>query len=126
MHTEKSILFFEDLYKTECVSLIHDCVHGNAPANIKNDLKLANSNEHNLRNQAENPLDLRLPNLRTRAGTSSFGANGPQFWNSIPTELRKIIRKASFKKAIKYSILNNYEQKTTCTNPQCRDHSNHS
>ena len=120
------LLKFDDLYKTECVSLVHDCVHGNAPSNIRNGLKLANSSEHNLRNQAENPLDLRIPNLKTRAGTSSFRANGSQFWNSIPTELRHIQRKVSFKKAIKNSILGSYERKTSCSNPQCRDHSNHS
>ena len=130
-HTEPrmkklGLLKFDDLYKTECTSLVHDCVHGNAPTNIKSSLKLANSSEHNLRNQAENPLDLRVPNLKTRVGTSSFSLKGPQFWNSISTEHRNIKRKVSFKKAVKNSILYTYEKTTSCKNPQCRDHSNHS
>ena len=130
-HTEPrmkklGLLKFDDLYKIECMSLVHDCVHGNAPANIESGLKLAISSEHNLRNQVENPLDLRIPNLKTRAGTSSFSANGPRLWNSISTEFRSIKRKVSFKKAIKNSILSSYEQKALCSNPRCRDHSNHS
>ena len=87
---------------------------------------MAKSNVHNLRNQTENPLDLRIPNLKTRAGMNSFSANGPRFWNSTPTELRDIKRKASFKKAIKNATLKNYEQKALCTNPRCKDHNNHS
>ena len=130
-HTEPrmkklGLLKFDDLYKTECALLTHECVHGNAPCNIKNGIKPANSSEHNLRSQAENPLDLRIPNMKTRAGNSSFIANGPKIWNDIPMELRNIQRKKSFKNSIKNAILKEYEQKATCTNPRCRDHSNHS
>ena len=129
-HTEPrmkklGLLKFSDLYKTECTLLVHDCVHGNAPANIKGSINLANNSEHNLRNQSENPLDLRLPNLKTRAGASSFLANGPKFWNQTSMELKNIIRKKSFKNAVKNTILQEYEQKATCSNPRCRDHSNH-
>merc|ERR1711954_229333 len=120
------LLKLDDLYKSECVLLIHDCVHGNAPSNIKNGIKPANSSEHTLRNHVENPLDPRIPNRKTRAGTNSFNTKGPHFWNNISSEIRNMSRKASFKKAVKNSILKDYEQKATCTNPRCRDHSNHS
>ena len=120
------LLKFDDLYKNECMLLAHDCVHGNAPVNIKSSLQLANNNEHNLRNQSENPLDLRLPNMKTRAGNSSFSLKGPQFWNSVSTELRNIERKTTFKNAIKRATLYEYERKASCSNPQCRDHCNHS
>ena len=130
-HTEPrmkklGLLKFDDLYKTECMFLIHDCVHGNAPVNIKSDIKPASSSEHILRSQVENPLDLRIPMLKTRAGSNSFNAKGPHIWNNVNNELRSIQRKASFKKAVKNSILKEYEQKATCTNPRCRDHGNHS
>ena len=130
-HTEPrmkklGLLKFDDLYKTECMNQIHDCVHGNAPSNIKNLIKSANNSEHTLSNHVENPLDLRIPNRKTRAGTNSFNTKGPHFWNNISSEIRNMSRKASFKKAVKNSILKDYEQKATCTNPRCRDHSNHS
>merc|ERR1711954_97960 len=130
-HTEPrmkklELLKLDDLYRTECMLLIHDCVHGNAPANIKSSIKLINSSDHSLRNHVLNPLDLRIPSHKTRAGTSSFFTKGPQFWNDISSEIRSVNRKVSFKTAVKNSILKDYEQKATCTNPRCRDHSNHS
>ena len=130
-HTEPrmkklGLLKFDDLYKTECMLLIHDCIHGNAPSNIKSEIKPANNSERTLRNHVENPLDLRIPNLKTRAGANSFIVNGPQFWNTISNELRSISRKGSFKNAVKNSIIKDYEQKANCSNPRCKDHSNHS
>ena len=130
-HTEPrmkklELLKLDDLYKTECMLLIHDSVHGNAPSNIKSSIKLTSSSEHTLRNHVVNPLDLRIPSHKTRVGTNSFLTKGPQFWNNISCEIRSVSRKISFKKAVKNSILKDYEQKATCNNPRCRDHSNHS
>ena len=130
-HTEPrmkrlGLLKLDDLYKTECTHLIHDCIHGNAPLNIKSGIKQANSSEHTLRNHVENPFDLRIPNLKTRAGANSFNAKGPQIWNNISNELRSMSRKITFKKAVKNLIIKEYEQKATCSNPRCRDNHNHS
>ena len=48
-HTEPrmkklELLKLDDLYKTECMLLIHDSVHGNAPSNIKSSIKLTSIN----------------------------------------------------------------------------------
>ena len=129
-HTEPrmkkfGLLKFDDLYETQCMLLIHDCIYSNAPLSIKNCLSLIGGSEHNLRSEAAKPLDLKTPLLKSRAGTNSFSAKAPCFWNHTPTEVRAIERKTTFKKAIKNSIIRSYEQKTTCTNPRCSDHHNH-
>ena len=129
-HTEPrmkrlGLLKFDDLYKTQCMLLTHDCIYAKAPPSIKNCLYSVGSGEHSLRSQAAKPLDLKIPHLRSRAGTNSFSANAPRFWNNVPTELRSIERKTTFKKAVQNSILRTYESKTSCNNPRCSDHHNH-
>ena len=129
-HTEPrmkklGLLKFDDLYKTQCMLLIHDSIYTNAPLSMIDCLSSVGSGEHNLRSQAAKPLDLKIPPLKSQAGTNSFSAKAPCFWNHIPTEVRSIERKTTFKKAIKNSILRTYEQKTSCTNPRCSDHHNH-
>ena len=130
-HTEPrmkklGLLKFDDLYSTQCTLLIHDCFYSNAPNSVRNRIEKASSSNHNLRHQSANPLDLKIPLLKSRAATSSFSVMGPSFWNKIPTEHRIISKKGSFKNVVKSSILSNYDQKAHCTNPQCRDKRNHS
>merc|ERR1712121_335407 len=55
------LLKFDDLYKTQCALLVHDCIYGNAPTNIKKCINRATSCDHNLRNQTGKPLDLKVP-----------------------------------------------------------------
>ena len=81
---------------------------------------------HTLRTQTNKPLDLKIPLFKSRAGTSSSSFQGPTLWNNVSTENRGIDQRGRFKTAIKSIILNEYEQKASCTNPRCRDHSNHS
>ena len=129
-HTEPrmkqlGLLKFDDLYYMQSALLAHDCFYGNAPINIRNCLSYSSSNNHNLRSQIANPLDAKVPNLKTRAGTNSFSSKGPTFWNKTPTELRAVSQKEQFKRAIKKSILKNYDLKTSCTNPLCKDQRHH-
>ena len=122
---ELGLLKFSDLYEQQCLMLTHDCFYHRAPQMIAERISMPNI-DYNLRGQAQNPLDLRLPNCKSRAATSSFSAKAPAFWNNTPVELRKIDQKPLFKRNLKKSILNRYDHKTDCNNPRCRDHRHHS
>ena len=129
-HTEPrmkklGLLKFEDLYKLDISLLAHDCLYGNAPKNIRNLAKLAQKTSHNLRNQVSKPLSLNVPNFKSRAGSHSFRQVGPTVWNIVPHEQQSISQKVIFKRAMKKSILENYENKAVCTNPRCKDKGNH-
>ena len=129
-HTEPrmkklGLLKFDDLYRLQSTLLVHDCIYNHAPPNIRNTLHIAQNPNHNLRNQSSNPLDLKVPNLKSRAGSHSFRQIGSGFWNMVPNELRQINQKKRFKTAMKRLTLENYEKKAVCKNPRCRDKGNH-
>ena len=100
-------------------------VYKKAPKIIQNFISPAQDGPHSLRSQSLRPLDLRIPNYKTRAGVSGFSAQGPAGWNKIPNELRAIDQKSRFKVLLKDSILKTYENKILCHNPRCRDRNNH-
>ena len=122
---ELGLLKFSDLYEQQCLMLTHDCFFQRAPKMIAECISRPSS-DYNLRGQAQNPLDLRLPNYKSRAASNSFSAKAPVFWNNTSVELRKIEQKPLFKRNLKKSILNKYDHKTDCNNPRCRDHRHHS
>ena len=129
-HTEPrmkklGLLKFEDLYQQQCLTLTYDCVYQRAPKKIRNLMQSQPTLDYNLRGQNLQSLDLKVPNLKTRAGSNSFAARGPAFWNGIPDETRKIEQRGLFIKTIKKSILEKYEHKSNCNNPRCRDRSHH-
>ena len=129
-HTEPrmkrlGLLKFDDMYQLQNSLLVHDCVYKKAPITIQNYISFAQDSHHSLRSQSLRPLDLRIPNYKTRAGASGFSVQGPTGWNKLSNELRAIDQKNRFKLLLKDSILKTYENKTTCLNPRCRDKSNH-
>ena len=129
-HTEPrmkklGLLKFDDLYNIQSTLLVHDCYYGRAPLNIRSSINdVANAN-HTLRTQVSKPLDLKIPLFKSRAGTSSFSFQGHSLWNKVLSENRGIDQKGIFKTALKSIVLDRYEQQASCTNPRCRDHSNH-
>ena len=129
-HTEPrmkklGLLSFDDLYTLQNSMLIHDCFYGHAPLHINNCIQIKPSSDHFLRNQTDNPFELKIPNTNSRAGNQSFSTKGPSQWNDIPKEIRAIKEKGRFKKIMKMKLLEKYETKSTCTNPRCNDNSNH-
>ena len=129
-HTEPrmkklGLLKFNDLYEQQCLTLTHDCFYGRAPINIRNLFERHNS-EHNLRGHTQNPLNLKIPNYKTRAASSSYSYKGSVLWNNTSLDLRKIEQKTHFKRSIKKSILNKYDHKSDCNNPRCKDRIHHS
>ena len=81
--------------------LVHSCVHGSAPAYLKE--LLSNSNTHatmTLRSRSSYKLDV-LPCSNSQARRSAFQYVGPSVWNSIPAPLRAIMDIEIFKKHLK-------------------------
>ena len=129
-HTEPrmkklGLLKFEDLYEQQCLILMHDCYYQRAPKKINSLLSSPHSSDYNLRGPAQNPLDFKKPSFKSRAASHSFSANGPALWNSTPNDLRKIEQKGLFKRSLKKTLLENYEHKSDCTNPRCKDKQHH-
>ena len=121
---ELGLLKFNDLYEQQCLMLTHDCFFQRAPKIITN-LISRQSSEYNLRRQAQNPLDLKIPNLKSRAACNSFSFKAPVHWNNTPLELRQIEQKPLFNRKIKKVILDRYDHKTDCNNPRCKDKKHH-
>ena len=130
-HTEPrmkkiGLLRFDDLYRQQCLVLIHDSVFKKAPETIQQLIQLDHdSSRYRLRNQVANPLNLKVPNLKTRVGSHSFCVKGPSFWNEIPNELKKIEKREIFKNSVKRFFLHKYSKTSECKNPRCRDHRHH-
>ena len=84
--------------------LTHDCFFQRAPK-IKTNLISRQSSDYNLRRQAQNPLDLKIPNLKSRAACNSFSVKAPVHWNNTHIELRQIEQKPLFeRKKKRFSI----------------------
>ena len=73
-----------------------------APKMITNLISRQNS-EYNLRGQAQNPFDPKIPNVKSRAACNSFSVKAPVHWNNTPIELRQIEQKPLFKKTRPYT-----------------------
>ena len=120
------ILKIDDIYKQQCVTLVHDALHNNCPKTLGNFIKLtAEKDEHALRNKEKKPLCLQKPNLKTKQGKGSFQVNGPVIWNSLPNDLKEIEQRELFKKCVKRYLLDQYNDTVTCNNPLCHDRGHH-
>ena len=130
-HTEPrmkkvGILKFDDLYKQQCLVNVQNCVHVIAPSPIRNLIQLErNVNRFNLRSNEQNPFNVVAPITKSRISSQSFSAKGAAFWNSLPTELKAIERKTTFKNVIKRKMLSEYQAVTECHNPRCTDRRHH-
>ena len=128
-HTEPrmkkmQLLNFDDLYKQQCVLLCYDCTMKRAPQQISSSL-ITEQTTHTTRSQTNNPLNMKIPTFKSRAGCQSFRAKGPTIWNVLPNEIKSIDKRERFKGAVKRFFLHNYARKSDCTNPRCTDHNFH-
>ena len=98
----------------------------NAPNEIRQFVKREQEvSRFNLRAHVQEPLNLRVPAYKTRCGRNSYRYKGPNMWNEIPSETKEIARKSIFKNAVKRQLLKEYQCKTACNNPRCRDKQHH-
>ena len=130
-HTEPrmkklGILGLENLYTHQISTLIHDVMHKRAPKPIRNLLSLdRESSDRNLRSHHSDPHHFRTPFAKYRTSTNSFCFKGPQLWNNLPKEIKDIDSKNSFKKRLKAKLLDSYNEKINCNNPNCSDKKHH-
>merc|ERR1712240_55998 len=92
-----------------------------APQQISSSL-ITEQTTHTTRSQTNNPLNMKIPTFKSRAGCQSFRAKGPTIWNVLPNEIKSIDKRERFKGAVKRFFLHNYARKSDCTNPRCTDH----
>ena len=120
------LLNFDDLYRQQCILLCHDCVKKRAPKQIADLVVLEKTtNACRTRNQTTNPLNLKIPNFKSRAGSHSFRVKGPAIWNDIPNEIKDVEKRETFKSSIKNFFLHKYTKRSDCKNPRCNDHNFH-
>ena len=120
------MLKFDDLYKHQCLILVHDTINKKSPTTISKLLSLGSEvSNYNLRTHKTDPLNLRKPNSKSKVGMNSFCQKGPLMWNDLPQELKSIGRQGNFKLKLKFYFLNQYTTKSECNNPRCRDKRHH-
>ena len=130
-HTEPrmkkiGLLKFEDLYRQQCLMLTHDCIRNRAPTNVSQLVqKEQDVSRFNLRNHVQNPLNLKIPCVKSKAASTSFSAKGPVLWNELHNELKQTDKRSVFKNALKRQMLAKYQLKTECNNPRCNDRKHH-
>ena len=89
------------------LNFVHKCLHGNAPAYLK-DLIQVNISTRNLRSTLDTTL-LRVPSVKSKTFASrSFAVAGPTKWNTLPRYLREIMNFDSFKAKLKMHLLKQY------------------
>ena len=129
-HTEprmkkNGLLKLDDLYKQQCLLQVHDCLSKTAPKAVEGFIKREESSgRYELRNAANDSLKLKVPILKSRAGSQSFSVQGPSTSNNLPKELY-VNRRSVFKNSLKRYFLFHYDSKTVCSNPRCNDRSHH-
>ena len=83
------------------ISLVHKCIHGNAPPYLQRLIQHCNLTRRGLRSE-EDTTRLLVPwTSRKTFAMCSFSILGLQLWNSLPQQLHKIDNYAKFKKELK-------------------------
>ena len=129
-HTEPrmkklQLLRLDDLYKQQCVTLIHDIINKRAPLPITGLISVGNNESQRLRSHSVNPLWVREPLGKCKVSSNSFRIKAPRSWNSLPSELQSIKEKNIFKSHLKRHLLTSYSGTAICTNPRCTDSRHH-
>ena len=83
------------------ISLVHKCIHGNAPPYLQRLIQYTKPTRKGLRSE-EDTTRLLVPwTSRKTFASHSFSVLGPQLWNNLPRQLHKIDNYTSFKKELK-------------------------
>ena len=83
------------------ISLVHKCLHGNAPPYLQRLIQHCNPTRRGLRSEDDTTRLLVPWTSRKTFATCSFSVLGPQLWNDLPRQLHKIDNYANFKKELK-------------------------
>ena len=126
-HTEPrmkkiGILNFKDLYHYLCLNLTYDIVKGSCPISLKDSFeRMSDTHTYGLRSTSTNPQDLVVPLPKVKQVGDNFFNVSPKLWNDIPDEIKNAKNRNIFKKMLKKHLLDKYEWKVNCNNPNCTD-----
>jgi len=70
-------------------SLMHKCIHGNAPIHLLNEIVMT-SHTHELATRSVSNLNYQIPEPHLEIFKQSFRFQGATLWNNLPLELRNI------------------------------------
>ena len=83
------------------ISLVHKCIHGNAPPYLQRLIQYTKPTRKGLRSEEDTTRLLVPQTSRKTFASHSFSVLGPQLWNNLPRQLHKIDNYTSFKKELK-------------------------
>ena len=83
------------------VSLVHKCLHGEAPPYLARMMEYMKPTRPGLHSEMDNTRLLVPKTSKKTFAARSFSVLGPTLWNELPRDLRKIVNYASFKKELK-------------------------
>ena len=83
------------------ISLVHKCLHNNAPPYLQRLIQHTRPTRTGLRSEEDTTRLLVLRTSRKTFALRSFSVLGPQLWNDLPRNLHRIDNYASFKKELK-------------------------
>ena len=116
------VLKIEDQHYLQCAALIFDMLKGYAPDILSLSCEQnINNNTRSTRLAANKPQDFRLPAYNSIRIKNSFQNLVPDIWNTLPETIQTAPSRKSFKSALKKSILDQYAERTECSNPRCSD-----
>ena len=92
-------------YKISC--LVYKCLHGEAPAYLKDLLIYKKPPLRTLRSNADTEDHLIIPRTKRKTfAERAFSVKGPQIWNSLPSEIRCANSLNIFSKNLKTYLFN--------------------
>ena len=83
------------------VSLVHKCLHGEAPPYLARMIEYTKPTRPGLHSEEDNTRLLVPKTSKKTFAARSFSVLGPTLWNELPRDLRKIVNYARFKKELK-------------------------
>ena len=119
------LLKLDDLYKLQVNCLTYDCLKGDAPDQFKSlFIRIKDCGSSQTRSHSANPYDIKL---RLPAGNPgpvakcSFSHVAPNFWNSLPNDLKNCLTKIEFRRKLKRHLIEPYSTIIHCSNRLCSD-----
>ena len=83
------------------ISLVHKCLHNNAPPYLQRLIQHTRPTRKGLRSEEDTTRLLVPRTSRKTFASRSFSVLGPQLWNDLPRNLHRIDNYTSFKKELK-------------------------
>jgi len=121
------LLNFTDQHHFQCIKLAHDIINKTCPYNIQNKLNLStNSYDYSLRSTTGDPLELREVLVKQKYVRSGFTTLGSKLWNNLPSKIKEIENRTTFRSHLKKHYLDKYNNVSNCKNPLCKDKKFHS